>query len=447
MTAWLGPAGAIALPALGALLIALLGRWPNLREGATLLTAALLFGLVIGLLPDVLASESERVVLLTTLPGVALTLQVEPLGMLFALVASGLWIVNSIYSIGYMRANREAHQTRFYVCFAIALAATMGVAFAGNLGALAAGQRYLDRDLNRMWRERTLGRVRAGERETREDHELAALDAALDAALGEPHGRVFLLDLHTTSGAGPAFAVLDDSLPNRRFALAFPVPLVLGLEEELVGTLVFDLSARGVTALAFEGGRHDDPASVDRCEAAVWIALDAAGVLPRGLRARAEAGRRLLRASRGETPQLVEVLYRHRITRDDRFRMRPGFASFDAVAVGQPLATDRAGDVASPYDGRLLMPLYQSLGDDGFFVARPVPRFWFELSATLRRLRADRALALLPGISRHPRVADSYVVHRRVARWLVRDLFHLLGFRRLDSGPQHVVYTRRPEGL
>lgn len=321
------------------------------------------------------------------------------------------------------------------------------IAFAGNLGALGAGVRYLDRDLNRMWRDRTLSRVRAGERESREDHELAALDAALEAALGEPHGRVFLLDLHTTSGAGPAFAVLDDSLPNRRFALAFPVPLVLGLEEELVGTMVFDLSARGVTALAFEGGRHDDPASVDRCEAAIWIALDATGVLPRALRARAEEARRLLRACRGEMPQLVEVLYRHRITREDQFRMRPGFASFDTVAAGQPLATDRAGEVTAPHDGRLLMPLYQPLGDDGFFVARPVPRFWFELSATLRRLRADRALALLPGISRHPRVADSYVVHRRVARWLVRDLFHLLGFRRFDSGPHHVVYTRRPEGL
>ena len=53
--------------------------------------------------------------------------------MLFALIASGLWIVNSLYSIGYMRGNDEAHQTRFYVCFALALAATIGIAFAGNL--------------------------------------------------------------------------------------------------------------------------------------------------------------------------------------------------------------------------------------------------------------------------------------------------------------------------
>ena len=65
-------------------------------------------------------------------PGFALAFEVEPLGMLFALIASGLWIVNSLYSIGYMRANDEAHQTRFYVCFALALAATMGIAFAGQ---------------------------------------------------------------------------------------------------------------------------------------------------------------------------------------------------------------------------------------------------------------------------------------------------------------------------
>ena len=66
-------------------------------------------------------------------PALRLAFEVEPLGMLFALIASGLWIVNSLYSIGYMRANAEAHQTRFFVCFALALAATMGIAFAANV--------------------------------------------------------------------------------------------------------------------------------------------------------------------------------------------------------------------------------------------------------------------------------------------------------------------------
>ena len=57
--------------------------------------------------------------------GLPVAFRVEPLGMIFALVASGLWIVNSIYSIGYMRANGEHAQTRFYICFALSVAAAL----------------------------------------------------------------------------------------------------------------------------------------------------------------------------------------------------------------------------------------------------------------------------------------------------------------------------------
>ena len=133
-------AGAIvasmAVPLAGAGAIAALDRWPNLRETATLATAAALFATVLTLLAPVLGGARPQLYVLEMLPGIPLAFRVEPLGMLFALVASGLWIVNSIYSIGYMRANGEAHQTRFYVCFALALAATMGVAFASNAATL-----------------------------------------------------------------------------------------------------------------------------------------------------------------------------------------------------------------------------------------------------------------------------------------------------------------------
>jgi multicomponent Na+:H+ antiporter subunit D len=127
------PRLALAVPAAGAVLIAVSGRWPNLRESVTLVTSVLLLAVVASILPAVLAGARPAAAVLTMMPGLALELRVEPLGMLFALVASSLWIVNSIYSIGYMRANRERNQTRFYVCFAIALASTMGIAFAGNL--------------------------------------------------------------------------------------------------------------------------------------------------------------------------------------------------------------------------------------------------------------------------------------------------------------------------
>jgi len=123
----------MAVPLTGALLISLAGRMPNLREAITLVTAAVLLAVVLTLLPLVLAGARPSVALFSLLPGLNIAFQVEPLGMLFALIASGLWIVNSLYSIGYMRGNQEAHQTRFFVCFALAIAATMGIAFSGNL--------------------------------------------------------------------------------------------------------------------------------------------------------------------------------------------------------------------------------------------------------------------------------------------------------------------------
>jgi multicomponent Na+:H+ antiporter subunit D len=123
----------LILPILGAICISLSGRRPNLREGITLTTAVVLFAIVARLLAPVLAGERPELVLLEPFPGLPVAFRVEPLGMLFALIASGLWIVNSIYSIGYMRGNDEKHQTRFYVCFALAIAAALGIAFAGNL--------------------------------------------------------------------------------------------------------------------------------------------------------------------------------------------------------------------------------------------------------------------------------------------------------------------------
>jgi multicomponent Na+:H+ antiporter subunit D len=123
----------MVVPSAGAILISLAGRMPNLREAITLVTAALLLAVVLTLLPLVMAGGRPSLVLFSLLPGLDIAFQVEPLGMLFSLIASGLWIVNSLYSIGYMRGNNEANQTRFFVCFAVALAATMGIAFSGNL--------------------------------------------------------------------------------------------------------------------------------------------------------------------------------------------------------------------------------------------------------------------------------------------------------------------------
>ncbi|MCS6948525.1 MAG: hypothetical protein NZM12_13005 [Steroidobacteraceae bacterium] len=133
MTATTAMTLALLTPVVGACVIGLLDRLPNAREAATLMTASALFICVWQLLDPVLAGARPAWTALEMMPGLPLAWRVEPLGLLFALVASALWIVNSAYSIGYLRANAERHQTRFYVCFALALAATIGIAFAANL--------------------------------------------------------------------------------------------------------------------------------------------------------------------------------------------------------------------------------------------------------------------------------------------------------------------------
>jgi multicomponent Na+:H+ antiporter subunit D len=108
-------------------------RSPNVREGWTLVAAVAKFAIVASMLPAVLDGAVFEWSLGAFLPGVEFALRADALGMLFAFLASGLWIVTSFYSIGYMRGNDETNQTRYFAAFAVSLSATMGIAFAGNL--------------------------------------------------------------------------------------------------------------------------------------------------------------------------------------------------------------------------------------------------------------------------------------------------------------------------
>lgn len=113
--------------------IVLLRKSPNAREGATFVAGIVKFGLVLSMLPTVLAGTKIEYTLWQILPNIAIEFRVDGLGMLFGLVASSLWIVTSLYSIGYMRGLKEHSQTRFFSFFAVSLSATIGVAFSGNL--------------------------------------------------------------------------------------------------------------------------------------------------------------------------------------------------------------------------------------------------------------------------------------------------------------------------
>jgi multicomponent Na+:H+ antiporter subunit D len=124
---------ALVTPLLAMVGIGVFRQRPNAREAVSLVAAAILFGLAAWLVPGVADGGRPELILFEFLPGIALGFRVEPLGLGFALIASFLWFITTLYSIGYMRAHNENNQTRFYLFFALALGAVIGAAFASNL--------------------------------------------------------------------------------------------------------------------------------------------------------------------------------------------------------------------------------------------------------------------------------------------------------------------------
>jgi multicomponent Na+:H+ antiporter subunit D len=124
---------AILAPLIGAGLVMLSGKRPNIREGCSLLAALTMFGIVLSLIPDIRAGKTLHFTVFQLLPGLSISLRADALSMIFALVASSLWIAAVFYSAGYMRGLNEHAQTRFNTCFALALFGAIGCAFSDNL--------------------------------------------------------------------------------------------------------------------------------------------------------------------------------------------------------------------------------------------------------------------------------------------------------------------------
>ncbi len=141
------------------------------------------------------------------------------------------------------------------------------ILLAGNREALARDTRFIEKDLNRQWTEERvalLERSTRDEGEASEDREQREILEILDQAIRNAGGEIYFLDLHTSSADGPPFVTIGDTLRQRRFALRLPVPVILGLEEQIDGSLLEYMNNRGHITIGVEAGRHDRPASVER---------------------------------------------------------------------------------------------------------------------------------------------------------------------------------------
>lgn len=331
---------------------------------------------------------------------------------------------------GQLEAVREALKGRVYF-------------LKGNTRALSEGMRFLDQDLNRSWTPDNIASAFFGDRRhIREMREVSELDRLLDSILITAEDEVYVIDLHSTSAGGPSFATVGDTLRNREFARRFPVTILLGIEEQLEGTLLEYLNTAGAVTMGFEGGQHASEEAIKNHESLIWLALANSGSLPKEKIPNFEMHRDRLAQDRAGA-EIFEVRYRHPVNEDDQFQMRHGFVNFQKIRRGQVLAGDRSGDIAAREGGVVLMPLYQKLGEDGFFIGRRVARFWLWLSGVLRRLGVQEWMPVLPGVRLDEYDASTLRVNTRIARLFPLQVFHLLGYRKRRWAEGELVVSRR----
>ena len=249
------------------------------------------------------------------------------------------------------------------------------VGFRGNVRALAAGRRFLRRDLNRHFDAARMERDAQRDVLSAEDAEALELGEAIQAEVRDyDPAYVVFIDLHTTTADGGIFSIVTDDPGSRAIAQDIHAPAIVGLLEGMHDTSLHHFTSerlgKPTTAFVFESGQHQDPLSVDRAVSALVHALRSIGAVhPRDVEGKHDDI--LVRAAEG-LPKLVRYRYAHHITARDRFVMRPGYHNFMPIAKGEHLADDASGPVRSPMDGLILMPLYQAQGEDGFFIVEEI---------------------------------------------------------------------------
>jgi predicted deacylase len=300
---------------------------------------------------------------------------------------------------------------------------------AGNLKALKYNQRYIKEDLNRLWLNSNIKTINKNKQLSNEEKEQYELNKILKEILENERGPYYFIDLHTTSSKTLPFITINDALINRKFSKPFPIPIVLGIEEFLDGPLLSYINQLGYVSLGFEAGQHFEKSAITNSIAFIFLSLVFSGVINQNNVLNYYYHYEQLKAIAENNNYIFEVVYLHKINEGEVFKMKTGIKSFQKISKGQVLAISNKKNVISPFDAKLFMPLNQKKGKEGFFIIKKINPVFLKLSEILRKIRIDNLLIILPGITWEDRRKGILQVNLKVAKYMVKPIFHLLGYR------------------
>ncbi len=251
------------------------------------------------------------------------------------------------------------------------------IGLVGNLEAYNLGKRYVDRDMNRLFTTTNIERISSSLPQDLlcEENEIKELLEILNPVIETNRNRkIIFLDLHTTSSKGGIFSIATDDPESIDIAVELHAPVITGMLDGLEGTTlhyfnrnIFDLDIVPVT---FESGQHDEELSVNRAIAAITNCMRTIGcVNPEDVENRHD---QLLVEYSKNLPKVVRLTQRYDIEETDNFVMQPNYQNFQKIEKGELIASDKNGEIHASRDGRILMPLYQKQGEEGFFIVEEI---------------------------------------------------------------------------
>lgn len=315
----------------------------------------------------------------------------------------------------------------------------------GNINAISQNIRFQNVDLNRIWTKEQLLKLYLEEddldEESKEQKEIYHI---IKNILETEKGPFYFLDLHTTSADTQPFITISDSLNNRKYSANFSIPTILGIEEYLDGPLLTYINEFGHIALGFEAGQHDKEVSVDNCVAFLWLALVAA----KCVRKKDVVKYRFYKHSLSmfnETQDFYKIDFKYTIKPFEEFKMIEGYKNFQEIEKNELLAYSNNQELLAKFDGKIFMPLYQTKGDDGYFIISRLSRFWLTISRFLRKLHMHHILKLLPGVTSQKKKPHTLIVNPKTAKFLATEIFHLFGYRKkvLKKGKLYFIKRDR----
>ena len=250
------------------------------------------------------------------------------------------------------------------------------IGFRGNLQALAAGKRFIDKDLNRSLQPDHVEFVLKQDENSlkHEDLEIYRLVNTIKAEIKKIAPKsVVVLDLHTTTAFGGIFTITSNEAESIRIGIDMHVPVIIGFEAVLEGTTMGyfkpeNFSGLPIATVVFESGQHNEPLSVNRAIAATINCMQTIGCVNReDVENRHDY---LLTEYSKDLPKVARLLSRYHVLDGETFKMLPDFKNFSPVKKGELLAHENGTAIIAEQDGLIVMPKYQKQGKDGFFLVK-----------------------------------------------------------------------------